>query len=174
MTLHVALLRGINVGGHRRLPMAELRELCADLGWTHVKTYIASGNVWFDAEEPSADALTSAISARYGYDVPVVLRTLEQLAATLTASPYRQQAAADPKSVHIVFLSAEPDSAKVAALDPARSPGDVFEVVGAEVHVCFGAGSHGSKINIDWLEKQLDVRASGRNWRTVERLASGG
>lgn len=173
MSQNVALLRGINVGGHRRLPMAELRELCASLGWTQVKTYIASGNVWFEANQPRADALASAIADKYGYDVPVILRTLGQLAAALAASPYSEQAAADPKSVHVVFLSAVPDADKVAALDPDRSPGDRFEVVGAEVHVHFAGASHSSKISLDWLERGLGVRASGRNWRTVERLADG-
>lgn len=173
MTKHVALLRGINVGGHRRLPMAELRELCTSLGWTSVKTYIASGNVWFDASNPSADALHSAISAAYGYDVPVILRTLDELDRALAACPFASQASADPKSVHIVFLSETPDASRVAGLDPDRSPGDRFEVIGREVHVYFQAGSHKSKISLDWLEKQLGVRASGRNWRTVERLARG-
>ncbi|MCO4743312.1 MAG: DUF1697 domain-containing protein [Proteobacteria bacterium] len=173
MTEHVALLRGINVGGHRKLPMADLREVCGQLGWEDVRTYIQSGNVWFAATQPDAGALSDAIKERWGFDVPVVLRPLASLEGVLASSPFRAAAEEDPKRVHVAFMSEAPDAAAVAALDPNRSPGDQLVCIGTELHLFFGGPSHKSKLTVDWLEKRLGVRITARNWRSVSRLASG-
>lgn len=173
MRPRVALLRGINVGGARKLPMADLRALCEGLGWREVRTFIQSGNVLFRAEgdDPAlAAALEGAIARRFGYpDVPVVLRDREGLAAALASVPF-DRAATDPKLLHVVFLDREPDPAAVAALDPDRSPGDAYVVFGRDVHVRYGAGAGRSKLTLDWLEARLGARGTARNLRTVEAL----
>ncbi len=159
----IALLRGINVGGHNKLPMAELRALCAELGFGDAKTYIQSGNVAFDAEGEVAERLRAGIEARFGLRVPVVVRTREQVAAAMAANPLP----VDDKMLHLIFLDRVVDG---SALDPNRSPGDVFEVHGDVIYVRYGVASHMSKLTIGWFEKQLGCTATARNWRTVGKL----
>jgi len=166
----VALLRGINVGGRNKLPMAELRALCADIGFVGTRTYIQSGNVVFTADQApavAADTLRLAILDRFGLTVPVVVRRPDELIEARAASPYAEH---DPKFVHIVFLSDIPQASRVAALDPERSPPGVFEVIGAEMHIHYLGGSGRSKITLPWIERELGVTGTGRNLRTIDKL----
>ncbi len=172
---HLALLRSINVGGHNKVPMAELRALCATLGWTDVKTYIASGNVAFTAPDGAtpeglAEQLAAAVREHFGHTgVPVVARTAVGLRRAVDEVPF-SGADLDDKWLHVVFLDKVPEPERVAALDPDRSPGDRFVVVGDRVYVHYGNGSARSKLTLKWLEKQLGVTGTGRNWRSVGKL----
>src|ERR1700684_429573 len=117
MATHVALLRGINLGGKNKVAMADLRALVAGLGHTDVSTYIQSGNVLFTAPEDAdcavvARAMSAAISATLGVTAPVVVVTREELAQIHAANPYPDEP--DPKRVHAVVLS-EPPGADLAA-----------------------------------------------------------
>src|ERR1700746_1587462 len=110
MASHVALLRGINVGGRNKIPMADLREVVAALGHTGVTTYIQSGNVLFSTAETDtaklAEALESALAERFGIWASVVVLSRDELAAVLAGNPYPDEP--NPKLVHVVFLNAEP------------------------------------------------------------------
>src|SRR5579862_2902066 len=110
MPTHVALLRGINVGGHNKVPMAELRELVAGLGHDDVATYIQSGNVVFSAagkDSPAlASALEKAIAARFGFTIRVVVLSRAELAKVAADNPYTAET--NPRLVHVVFLTAKP------------------------------------------------------------------
>lgn len=171
---HIALLRSINVGGTKKVPMAELRSLCTRLGWGEVRTYIASGNVIFTPpegveREALSTSLEAAMRAHFGFEVPVIIRTASALRAAREANPF----AAEPfeeKLLHVAFLDREPSAERVAALDPDRSPPDRFVVKGDLVYVHYVAGSARSRIGLPWLEKQLGARGTGRNWRTLGKL----
>ena len=170
----VALLRSINVGGTKKVPMAELRALCEGLGWSEVKTYIASGNVLFTpplgAEAPAlAGDLAEAVRGHFGFEVPVVVRSAAGLRAALEEVPF-SGADVDDKLLHVVFLDGVPAPERVAALDPDRSPGDRFAVVGDRLYVRYGTGAGSTKLTLGWFEKQLDVAGTARNWRTVGKL----
>ena len=177
MSARIALLRGINVGGHRKLPMAELRAALTDAGFTEVRTYIQSGNV-FVAGGPSTAAaagelISQVIMARWGYDVPVVIRDATVLPALLERSAELfavVDADRHDKLVHVGFLSAIPSANAIAALDPARWPGDSVVVDGAHAHLQYGAGAGTSKLTGDYLERTLGVRITMRNLRTVRKL----
>jgi uncharacterized protein (DUF1697 family) len=123
MASHVALLRGINVGGRNKVPMADLREVVTSLGHTEVSTYIQSGNVLFStAEEDNAAlaaALESAIEDRFGIWSSVVVLTRDELAQVLAANPYPDEP--NPKMVHVVFLNAEPPGDLLARISAAES-----------------------------------------------------
>jgi uncharacterized protein (DUF1697 family) len=110
MASHVALLRGINVGGRNKVPMADLREVVTSLGHTEVSTYIQSGNVLFSTADTDnaklAAALESAIEDRFGIWSSVVVLSRDELARVLAANPYPDEP--NPRMVHVVFLSAEP------------------------------------------------------------------
>jgi uncharacterized protein (DUF1697 family) len=115
MPTHIALLRGINLGGHKRIAMADLREVAGSLGHQDVSTYIQSGNVLFSTDEDDtvklADALQRAIADRLGVQAGVIVLTRDQLAEVARANPYPDEP--NPKSVHVIFLPAGQDLALV-------------------------------------------------------------
>jgi uncharacterized protein (DUF1697 family) len=123
MASHVALLRGINVGGRNKVPMADLREVVTSLGHTGVSTYIQSGNVLFSTPDTDhaklAAALESAIEDRFGIWSSVVVLSRDELAQVLAANPYPDEP--NPRMVHMVFLSAEPPGELLTRISAAES-----------------------------------------------------
>lgn len=170
MARHIALLRGINVGGRNLLPMQDLRALLERLGCTEVATYIQSGNAVFDCAPSTAktlpNRLTQAIVEATGFDVPVVLRTAAQWRRVAAEHPFDGK----DDAVHVAFLRDKPPAAKVTALDPDRSPGDRFEVRGREVFLHCPDGVARSKLTNSWIDRSLDTVSTTRNWRTVQTL----
>lgn len=169
----IALLRGINVGGHNKLPMKELAGLFAALGCRDVTTYIQSGNVLFTAEPELAARIPAlaedAIAQRFGFRIPVVTRSVEALRAVVENNPLLTPHS-DPKLFHVGFLAELPDPVAVAALDPERSPPDRFTVVGREIYLDYAGGSARSKLTNAWFDRQLGTVSTMRNWRTTLKL----
>jgi len=161
VTTHVALLRGINVGGKNMVPKAALIGAFENAGATNVRTYIQSGNVVFDS--PTSDKVSARVSKRLG--VPVVTRTASELTKVVTNNPFL---ARGEDKCHVVFLADRP--AKGAALDPERSPGDEFAIVGREVYLFLPNGVGKSKLTNDYLDRRLGTTSTVRNWRTVLKL----
>jgi len=124
MPTHVALLRGINLGGRNKVAMADLRAIVGELGHTDVSTYIQSGNVLFDAA-PDADtglmalAMTEAIAAKLGVTAPVIVLTRDELARVIADNPFPGEP--DPKRVHAVVLSEPPWPELTGKLDAAMA-----------------------------------------------------
>lgn len=170
MARYVSLLRGINVGGHKKVPMAELREMHEGLGHRNIVSYIQSGNVVFDADNTSPSGLSSNISAaisdRFGFDIPIIIRSPEQLALALANSPFGDDDA-EPKWRFIAFLSATPQQTGV---DGEVFAPDIFTVAGDHVHVLLPSGSAKSKLKTNYLEKVLGVEATLRNHNTVSKI----
>ena len=170
---HVALLRAINVGGRNALPMKELAALCEAAGCRDVATYIQSGNVAFGASAALAKklpaALEAAIRTRAGLDVPVIVRDAGALAEIARANPFLA-AGADPGELHVGFLAATPTAARVAALDPRRSPPDEFVVRGGEVYFRFPKGVGQTKLSVTYLDAKLGTTITLRNLRTIDAL----
>jgi uncharacterized protein (DUF1697 family) len=171
--VHVALLRGINLGG-RQVPMKELAALFEKEGRCRdVRTYIQSGNVVYRAA--AADAarvaarLEAALKARFGFEVPVVTRTAGELAEVARKNPFLR-AGADPVRLHVSFLAAVPTAARVAALDPTRSPPDEFKVVGREIYLHTPQGFGNTKLTNSYFDGALGTVSTVRNWRTVLKL----
>lgn len=174
-TVQVLLLRGVNVGGHHKLPMALLREVLVELGGRQVRTYIQSGNAVLRAPGEGLEGrVQAALEVRLGFAVPVIRRTAAELEAVAGPHPL-----ADPggglegtldKHLYVGFLDAWPDPARVAALHPDRSPPDRFQVSGREVYLAFPGGSARSRLTNDWLDRALGVRSTWRNLLTVRAL----
>jgi uncharacterized protein (DUF1697 family) len=125
---HLALLRGINVGGKNALAMKDLARMFADAGCTEVRTFIQSGNVVFrpPAKAPKlSEAIAAKIDKRFGYRVPVILRTSQQMARIVRDNPFLQAGLAE-KTLHVYFLADAPDARAIAGLDPGRSAPDAF------------------------------------------------
>jgi uncharacterized protein (DUF1697 family) len=172
-TLHVALLRGINVGGKNKLPMKELAEIFAKAGCSNVRTYIQSGNVVFSAAAGDSARLPSLITARiatrFGIQAPVTLRTAAQMRQIVGSNPFLE-AGAPESELHVVFLADVPDPRRVASLDPHRSPPDTFEVRGQEIYLRLPNGAAESKLTNSYFDTRLATISTGRNWRTVNKL----
>ena len=171
--VHIALLRGINVGGKNKLPMKDLAAMFREAGCDDVRTYIQSGNVVFRAEPALARDIPSLISAsilnRFGYRVPVVTRTARDLQEIVRVNPFARSGF-EANTLLIFFLADVPDRTRVESLDPDRSPGDEFAVVGREVFVNYPNGVARSKLTNAYFDSSLSTTSTGRNWRTVNKL----
>jgi uncharacterized protein (DUF1697 family) len=169
----VALLRGINLGGRNRLPMKDLAAMFGDAGCDAIETYIQSGNVVFRASRACATrlpgAIKKAISERFGFDTPLVMRTAAELHAVARTNPFLR-AGADPDSLHVMFLADRPAAARLATLDPKRSPSDEFEVRGREIYLRCPNGLARTKLTNDYFDTRLATTSTVRNWRTVLKL----
>lgn len=173
LAVYVALLRAVNLGSHGKVPMAGLRSWCEDLGFGDVATYIQSGNVVFTAvgtdEDEVGVVLGDRIEQECGVRTPVLVRCGDELGDAVAANPLYDPAI-EPKFLHVVFLSEAPAADRVAALDPDRSPGDVFAVDGRHVYLHYPGGSGRSKLTNDYLERTLGTVSTARNWNTVVKL----
>ena len=171
MDTAVSLLRGINVGGHKRVPMGELKMLYESLGFTMVTTYIQSGNVVFEYPGQAASEVSKEIEKgllrRFGFDVSVLVRTREELHGVVEDLPF---GARKKGGSHVTFLSAEPRSVPLAEVGRARAKGEEISVRGTEVYLFLPNGYGRTKLSNAFLEKKLGVLATTRNWKTVEAL----
>jgi uncharacterized protein (DUF1697 family) len=172
-TRYVALLRGINVGGNKRVPMAELREVALGLGHGRVATYINSGNLLLDSgqgEAVVAAELSEALRSRFGFAVDVVVRPAHELRQVLAENPYPD---GDPKQVTVAFLVAPPAAGAEARMTELASGGERFTLGERHVFVDFAGGLARSRLAAQ-LGKALGVAATTRNVRTVATLVSMG
>lgn len=171
---HVALLRGINVGGRAKVKMDALRAVFASIGFEDAKTYLQSGNVVFTspAGKPQklAETIEGAIAEQLEMQVPVLLRTGAELAKAIDRNPFVRDVK-DTASLYITFLAGKPDPAGVKRILAEASPPDRIAVLGLEAHLDIPAGYGRSKLNNTTFERRLGVVATTRNWRTVTTLA---
>ena len=173
MDVHVALLRGINLGGKNRLPMKDLAAMFTDAGCGSITTYIQSGNVVFEAPPVLARRIPAriekAIADRFGYRVPVVTRTGAELHKVVRGNPFLR-AGAEAGTLHVAFLARPPAAAKVKALDPGRSPPDSFAARGREIYLHCPNGLGRTKLTNAYFDSKLGTISTVRNWKTVEAL----
>ena len=169
---YVALLRGVNVGGKNRLPMADLRDIFTAAGCAAVQTYIQSGNVVFEASQDLAERVpeivTRAIRRQFGYETAVVMRSSEELRRVVASNPF--DTSGDPRFLQVAFLEDTPGTEAVSRLDPQRSPPDAFAVRGRHVYLHYPNGVARSKLTNEYLAARLQTASTMRNWRTVLKL----
>jgi len=166
-----ALLRGINVGGARKVPMAELREVAAGLGWTQVATHLQSGNLLFSAAGADAELageLTAALQERFGMHIDVVVRTGEQLRQLVAGHPF-----ADGDPAHVVIACCDRPVSKAAAAKLAGlvAEGERLQVVGADIYADFPEGQARSKLAVQLVSALKPATGTARNLRTMTKLA---
>jgi uncharacterized protein (DUF1697 family) len=169
----VVLLRGVNVGGNNKVPMADFKVLLENLGGQDVRTYIQSGNAVLRCDAARAKGLAAAVEAalkkRLGLSVPVITRGGAELAAALKAHPYIK-AGDDPKTLHVGFLAAAPSPAVIKALAPPLGPGEAVTVLGAHAYLRYAQGVGKSKLTNVWFDRQLGTIMTMRNWATCQAL----
>lgn len=168
MGLRVALLRGVNVSGAGKLPMAEFRALLGGMGLGAVRTYIQSGNAVFDSDRPAAEleaAIRDSVAAQFGFAPETFVLTAEEIGAALTDHPFGE---ADPKFVHVCFLRETPvlDEAALRAL---ALPGDGWHV-GTRRVTLHTPGGYGTSKLAERLPRLLPKPMTARNLRSIAAL----
>jgi uncharacterized protein (DUF1697 family) len=168
---HLALLRGINVGGARSLPMRELEEAFTAVGATEAATVIQSGNVVFasDRSEAICAAAAAAVQAKYGFRPPIILRSARAWRAVVEANPF-VAAGVGPEALHLSRLAAEPSPSIATGLDPRPFLPDEFVLVGADVYLKLPNGVAKATLTHARLDRAFGTVSTMRNWRTVLRL----
>ncbi len=170
---YAALLRGINVGGRKKVPMAALRAMLADLGYADVVTHLQSGNAAFTSpQRPQAlaRAIAERIAGELGMDVKVLIRTGGELADVIARSPL-PGGPPSPSRYFVAFLSAAPPQAEADALTSMTFDPDQIWISGAEAFLWCPDGVAETRLSNNFLEKRLKVTATSRNWNTVLKLA---
>ncbi len=172
---YAALLRGINVGGNKKVPMSDLRQLLSDLGHADASTYLQSGNAVFSgpAQQPSqlAGTISRGIEERFGIAVTVVIRTAAELTAVVERSPLPGEPE-NPSRFFVAFLAAEPAPARVAEITAQPLDPDQLWVSGTEAFLWCPNGAADTPLTNSFIEKRLGVAATSRNWNTVRKLVA--
>jgi uncharacterized protein (DUF1697 family) len=174
MPVYIALLRGINIGPHKRMKMEKLRASCEALGFKKVKTYIQSGNVICQAGTLSSDAAAKRIEAQiakdFGFSANVIARTAGEMKQVLEGNPLLKEPNIDSEKLHVVFLPEAPSSESIRQLQSIVLAPDKVRHKGKEIYFYFPNGVSGSSIWKHNLDRVLGVSGTMRNWRTVNTL----
>jgi uncharacterized protein (DUF1697 family) len=176
MHTYISVLRGINVGGHRRILMSDLIKLYEELSLKNISTYIQSGNVVFSAnEEISTRELSKIIehkiAERFGFDVPVIVRTFEQLQQIIRMNPFLERKMGDPEKCYVTFLSEIPGKKEFEAISTIEFKPDEYIIIDQDIFLYIPDRYSDTKLSNDFFERNLHVKATCRNWRTVVALA---
>ncbi len=175
MKTFIALIRGINVGSARKLPMSSLRSLCAELGLERPETYIQSGNLIVDTASDAAALnalLEKELTARFGFAVDVVVRAAADWKTYVTANPFAGDATALSKMVHLYISRRAPDPDAAETLRRSARPGERIALAEGALWIDYGAnGVHGSKLSPSMIDKACGSPTTGRNWNSVTAIS---
>jgi uncharacterized protein (DUF1697 family) len=177
MPTHIALLRGVNVGGKSMVAMADLRTMFADLGFTDVRTLLQSGNVMFEAptartSEALEHQLEKETEIRFGRAFDCFVRDAKEWARAVARNPFGAEAKSDPGHLVLMALKDAPVASAVKALQAAIKGREVVRAAGRHAYIVYPDGIGRSKLTNAVIEKTLATRATGRNWNTVLKLAA--
>ena len=173
MKTYIALLRGINVGGHHKILMTDLRSLLTNLGFKNVTTYIQSGNIIFTSDELSIpileDQIKAAIADRFGFKIPVVIKTNATLQSIFNDCPFSQ---IKKENSYFFILNREPQILDIEEASRISYPNDEFVITKKCIYLYCEKGYGRSKFNSSSFEKKLNVIATARNYKTMLKLLS--
>jgi uncharacterized protein (DUF1697 family) len=170
MNHYVSMLRGINVGGQKRVSMQMLKETYSSMGFENIETYVQSGNVIFSSETSALNAkeqIEKEIKHVFGFDVLVFIRTGNELGSLVSNQPFKQK---DESKLHVTFLSKRPKDIQMDELISARIGAEDFVISGREIYLFCPNGYGVTKLSNSFFERKLKVPATTRNWRTVNTL----
>ncbi|MBL4624122.1 MAG: DUF1697 domain-containing protein [Flavobacteriales bacterium] len=175
MTRYISILRGINVGGKRKILMADLKPLYEVLGFSNVNSYIQSGNIIFDSntkesQKELGQKIEQVINKAYGFDVPVIIRTVQEIEDAIAVNPYLKKQEVDIERLHLTYLADIPSLEKLAQLKDIDFSPDKFEIIGNDVFIYCSGKYSDSKLTNKFFESKLKITATTRNWKTVNKL----
>jgi uncharacterized protein (DUF1697 family) len=175
LTVYIALLRSVNVGGNGRLVMADLREMAEGLGHTNVRTLVATGNLIFESKRKTParleKELEDAALKRLDLTVDIIVRTAKEWAAVVEANPFPEMAKDDPSHLVVMAMKKKPTAAGVEAVRAAVKGPEVVEAAGRELYITYPSGIGTSPLSGAVIERRLGMRGTARNWNTVTRIA---
>lgn len=172
---YISILRGINVGGHRKILMADLKNLYENLGFTQIVSYIQSGNVIFESDSGDTNQISSsienAISKVYGFAVPVIIRTHVEIKKAYEDMPFGQiDLKAEGSKYFLTLLSKQPTKENCEVLMGYVKTPEKLSIDGTHIYTYYSNGAGRSKLTNALMENKLKVRATSRNWKTVVKL----
>ncbi len=174
MQTYISILRGINVGGQKKINMKELKALYEDMGFQNVRTYIQSGNVVFEHKNSQHKDLPEKVGQKifekYGFEVPVIIRTVEEIENVLNTNPLLKKENVLIDRLYVTFLADEPQKEHLEKIKSYDYPPEEFIILGKEVYLYCPTGYGEAKLNNNFFENKLKVTATTRNWRTVNEL----
>ncbi len=174
MTTHIALLRGINVSGHNKIKMAELKQLFIDLGFNEVTTYIQSGNVIFQSEQTTISKIEQQIvelvKKEFGHIIKVLVLTKKQLKTVFESNPFLKNKAIDIKALYAILLKDNYIAEGIKLIEPYLTNNEELKLIDNCVYINYPIGAGKSKLTINIIEKKLKTIATSRNWRTITKL----
>jgi len=175
-TVYLALLRGINVGGHATVAMTDLRGLLADLGFADVRSLLQTGNLVFRGEQSAAAEIERRLeleaARRLDLHTDFMVRSAEELTGVIDDNPFPDLAAHDPAHLVVMFLKHAPGDAAVAALRAAITGRETVSSGGRHAYISYPDGIGRSRLTNTLIEAKLGTRGTGRNWNTVRKLAA--
>ncbi|MFL5243496.1 MAG: DUF1697 domain-containing protein [Gemmataceae bacterium] len=176
MSTHVALLRGINVGGRNMVAMSDLRGLFKRLGFTDVQSLLQSGNLVFQSDRTAEISLENLLSVEtkklLNVSIDYFVRSREEWDTVVAVNPFPKEAKLDPGHLVVMFLKDAAKATDVKALQSAIQGPETLCCVGKQVYIYYPAGMGKSKLTHSLIEKKLGTRGTGRNWNTVLKLAA--
>ncbi len=175
MTKTIAILRGINVGGTRKILMKDLKVLLEKHGFSEVETYIQSGNVIFESDQKLSTAdleqnIQQAITETFGFDVAVIVRTAVEWTRSIENNPFWKEKDADIDRLHLTCLKEIPSPELLEKIKLFQFLPDRYEIIGKDVFIFCAAGYGTSKLTNPFFESKLKVPGTTRNWKTVMKL----
>ncbi len=174
MTKYISILRGINVGGHRKIIMAKLRDMYEQLGFSQVKSYIQSGNVVFESDKKMSSIeleilLEKSIKQTFGHEVPVLVKTAKEWGESINRNPFLNEEV-DINKLFITFLSESPSSNFIDELRSIDFSPDQLSIIDKCAYLLCENKYHETKITHQLIERKLKVKATARNWKTIMKL----
>ena len=174
MIKRVAILRGINVGGRRKILMADLKALISKLAFKDVTTYIQSGNVIFNAKDKIKnneieDKITKAIKKKYDFDVPVIVKTENEFNEIISTNPFEK--GEEIERLHFTFLKEIPAKEHLEKMATYDYSPDQFEIQGSNVFVFCSKKYSDTKLTNKFFESKLKTTATTRNWKTILKIS---
>ena len=171
MNTYISMLRGINVSGHNKIKMEELKNLYETLGFSNVQTYIQSGNVVFKSSDTNISKLINKIEQKikksFSFYVPVLIRTKNDLQKLIANNPFTKK---DSSKLYITFLSDTPIQSAVDEITKIKDISEEFIISGKEIYLFYPNGYGKSKLTNNYFERKLKLSATTRNWKTVNKL----
>jgi len=174
MNTFISMLRGINVSGQKKIRMVELKDLYESLNLVNVETYVQSGNVVFDTAEGDASKLAELIEAQiekaFGYTVPTFIRDASDFQRIIEGNPFLKKRDEDPARLYVTFLYSAPSESKLSNLAIPTGEAAEFSIGDKEAFLFCPNGYGRTKLSNSFFERNLDVPATTRNWKTVNAL----
>lgn len=173
MAKYLSLLRGINVSGQKKILMADLKKLYENAGFLNVVTYIQSGNVIFDTTsglEKATSVIEKSIREKYGFDVTIFIKTAAELEKVLYENPYLKEKNIQENKLYVTFLAEESSPEHIQKIQDFQSAADRFAITGKNIYLYCPDGYGTSKLSNNFFENKLKVRATTRNWKSVNEL----